>query len=155
MKYTDLCSGLPFPCPWGRTLLWAGSGRGPATHSPLVRRCHCIYHSPRLSLEVTTVDSATTECSSAGILSSSLDLNVPWGGPTLECWRHSLGSLRPCPCGSARSSRFHFNVSPAFSSFLSVMRLVPGEHSIARWTLIPECSKREGSCSSFEDSVPP
>ena len=49
--------------------------------------------------------------SSEGILSSSLDLNVPWGGPTLECWRHSLGSLRPCPCGSARSSRFHINVS--------------------------------------------
>lgn len=42
----------------------------------------------------------------------------------------------------------------AFSSCLSVMCLVPGEHSTARWTLISECSEREGFFSSFEDSAP-
>lgn len=83
----------------------------------------------------------------------SLHLNVPAVPfccltPPWQCWRH--GAL----AAWTRSARFHINVSLPFSTCLSVMRLVPGEHSIARWTLIPECSEREGSFSSFEDSAP-
>lgn len=149
MKHTDLCSGLPFLCPWGWTHLRA--------HSPCVRRCPYVDPSQGHSC--------------FGHLSGSL-LCYHW----LLIWRHSAQAPKPeCPLrwphlrnvgntalaahnlahlGWVRSSRFHINVSPAFSSCLSVTRLVPGEHPIARWTLIPECSEREGSFSSFEDSAP-
>lgn len=74
--------------------------------------------------------------------------------PPCECWRDHLLAAGDLGVSWARSSCFHINVWLAFSGCLSVMRLVPGEHSTARWTLISECSEREGSFSSFEDSAP-
>lgn len=118
--------------------LW-GKVRGHSEHCQV----HCQVHLFPVSLRVPAV--ARSEAS--------------WPSPwmSLRChwvvWPY-VGNARDRSCWSGLCSHFRINVSPAFKACLWVMCLVPGKHSLARWTLIPVRSEREGSFSSFEDSAP-
>lgn len=164
MKYIDLCSGLPFLSAGAGLTSEQGQWSWPSCMLSHVRRNPCRVTPSvllfQLCLEDTAVDNANRNANP----------KAPWPGPWTwmspevpfcsltppwECWRDSLlaaGDL--ISLSRARSSRFHINVSLAFSTCFSVMRLVLVEHSIARWTLISECSGRECSFSSFEDLLP-